>query len=45
MIGSSPEELESVVVRVEEAEEPGEELTDDGGELESDDDMLVASLR
>ena len=42
MIGSSPDELDSVVRRDDEADEdPGDELIDDGGEFESDDDKFV----
>ena len=44
VIGSSPEELDSVVSRVDDAEEPGDELTDDGGELESDEDKFVPEI-
>ena len=41
MTGSSPDELESVVVREEEAVEPGDELIDDGGELDNDEDRFM----
>ena len=39
--GSSPEELDSVVKREDDADEPEDKLKDDGGELDNDEDKLV----
>ena len=41
VIGSSPEELDSVVNREDEAVDPEEELRDEGGEFVKDEDRLV----
>ena len=41
MIGSSPEELDSVVIRADDADEPEDKLKDDGGEFDNDEDKVV----